>query len=375
VSEAKISFQVVARDADLVIRLLEHHQGLWDEAVVVDTGDGSVAEAAAKAGAIVVRQPLDGDFAAVRNAALAAATGEMILLLDTDELIAQQDFKRLRQALSNRDTLYVMSSINYHWDARHPEWRPLGGDYPEQEKGQTGCFRSRRVNVFPRRKGLIFHGRVHETILSSPGAADLAVRDLDVPIHHYGYVLDPAINQDRARRYAKLVRDKLADQPDDPGALLEMATVFIEEGQIPAARELLAKLTARTLVDSAVTRGRFLLGRLLREEKRFAEAESLLSRAVEEDPRLLFCWLEWIRALADRQSWIECQRVLTLARARFGAEPLLDKEELRLLIKTGRIQEASAVVARLRKVYPDDGQFAGLAGKLQNLLGKMGLGH
>lgn len=363
-AEPSLTLVTLANRTDHLTGMLDHHRWLVEEIVVVDTGDGEVATAASAAGARVVDHPWDDDFAAARNSGLAAATGDWLLVLDPDELIAPEDFDRLRAALSDPPAVRLMTTVNYCRDSRHPEWRPVDGRYLLQEKGQTGCFLTERGGLFPRHGDLVFEGLIHETVLPAAVQQGLPVVSLPgVSVHHYGFVLTAEHNQSRHERNGRLVRRNFADQPDDHGAILELATVLLEEGDPTAARRLLENLAAADLVDSAVTRGRFLLGRLLRESGETATARTLLTQAVQDDPRLVFCWLELLRTLAVENAWDESDRVLQAARRRFGAEPLLDKEELRLLLKTGRVGAAAAVVARLQQAYPAWRDLQGLAAR------------
>ncbi|MEZ4388775.1 MAG: tetratricopeptide repeat protein [Candidatus Krumholzibacteriia bacterium] len=364
-----LSLQILAGRAEGLADLLAHHRDLWDEAVVVDTGAGEAGAVAVAAGAEAARHPWNDDFAAARNTGLEAATADWILILDTDELIAPQDFATVRAALADPPSIRIMTTINYYGDPRHPEWRPVSGRYPAQEAGQTGCFLAGRAGLFPRRDDLRFRGCIHESIVADATRAGLPQATLDVAVHHYGYVLDPARNAARNRRDAALVRRKHAAAPQDPAACLELASVLLTEGRVADARALLERLAAHAPVDSAVTRGRFLLGRLLREGGDLDAAAALLARAVADDPRLLHCWLERIRVEAAREAWPRCHELLAEARARFGDDPLLDREDLRALIKTGRLAEAAATVDRLRSREPGWQDLAGLADRLRRLTG------
>lgn len=366
----RLSVQVLASGSEGLAAFLAHHGPLADEVVVVDTGPGGAGEAARAAGARVVRHPWDDDFASARNAGLAAVDeGAWVLILDTDELIAPEQFAAVRGALSAGPAVRLMTTVNYYDDPRHPEWRPVSGRFPAQEQGRSGYFLAGRAGLFLRRPGLRFEGCIHETILPSAEACGLATRTLDVVVHHYGYVLSAERNAARGRRDAELVRRKHAQRPDDQAASLELASVLLSEGDVAGGRELLVNLVDRQPVTSAVTRARFLLGRLLREGGRLEEAAALLARATGDDPRLIHAWLERLRVEAAREDWPTCAAVLASARREFGADPLLDREEMRLLIKTGRLVEAAAVVERLRRVEPGWKDLEGLAARLRRLIG------
>jgi tetratricopeptide (TPR) repeat protein len=361
-----LSLVMIVQDGgDELPRLLATHKSLYDEAVVVDTGSRDDTPArAARAGARVIRHTWDDDFAAARNSGLDAARSDWILTLDADECIAPADFNPLRAALAGPPRVLVQPTINYCDDPRHPEWRPLSGRHPDQERGQTGWFLAHRAGLFPRRADLRFRGRVHESVMPAAQQAGLTDAPLDVPVHHYGYVQGRERNLRRRGLYAQLVRRKLVAFPDDDAALLEMATVHLEEGDAGAARPLLLRLAARESTTSTVTRARFLLGRLLREAGDSAAAADCLAEAVAADCRLLACWLEWIRALGDLERWAEADAAIRRARTVFPDDPLLDREELRGLIKTGRFAAAAANARRVASCHPGWPEIAQLAARL-----------
>lgn len=361
-----LSLVMIVRDGgEGLSRLLCDHAPLYDEAIVVDTGstDGTPARAAA-AGARVVGHDWDDDFAAARNAGLDAAQGAWVLILDADEAIAAADFRALRGALGGPPRIYVQPTVNYCDDMRHPEWRPVAGRYLDQERGHTGWFLAHRAGLFPRRADLRFTGCVHESILPAARAAGLPEVSLAVPVHHFGFVQGAERNRQRRGRYAELVRRKHADDPTDPAACLELATVFLEAGDAEAARPLLVGLAARQETTSTITRARFLLGRLLREAGDLAAATRCLAGAVAADGRLLACWLEWIWVLGDAERWGEADVVLRQARRHFPDDPLLEREELRGLIKTGRLRAAAAAASRVAARHPGWAQMEKLAVRL-----------
>jgi hypothetical protein len=362
-----LSLVMIVRDGgDDLPRLLADHAALYDEAVVVDTGSRDETPArAARAGARVLHHPWANDFAAARNAGLAAAGGDWILTLDADECVAPADFPRLRAALDGPPRVLVQPTINYCHDQRHAEWRPLLGRYPDQEHGQTGWFLAHRAGLFPRRQDVRFVGRVHESVLTAARLAGLADEVLDVPVHHYGFVQGDERNRRRRRQYADLARRKLAEQPDDDTARLEMATVHLEDGNPLAAWPLLVSVAERATTTSAVTRARYLLGRLLREAGDPAAAARRLEAAVVADCRLSAAWLEWARALGDLDRWGEADFVIRQARQLFPDDPLFDREELRCLAKTGRLPAAAVVARRVAGRHPDWREMGGLADRLE----------
>jgi len=372
-----LSLVMIAKNAaDLLPAMLAHHRPLCDEMIVGDTGstDGTAAAAEA-AGARVVTVSWNDDFAAARNAAQEAARGRWILLMDADEQIDAADFARLRRILAGPDRAFVQEARNYMAGRTHVEWQPVVGQYPASERGYPGYFASRRIGIWPNRPSIRFTGRVHESVLPAIQVARLPIHLLDVPIHHYGYTMGDAVNQARSERYRRLARLKVQDDPSDPAARLEWATALLEEGRAAEADAELAMVAAGPPDLAAVVRGQVLLGRLRREAGRLDEAEALLASATRGDATSLFAWLELIRCRADGERWGDVAAALAAARAALPAPSLLlDREELRLLIKVGRLPEAAVLVRRLLEACPQWTELAPLAERLARLTGPAGPG-
>ena len=350
-----LTLVMIVRDEAVALPgFLAHHAGLCDEIVVVDTGsrDGTAALATA-GGARVVRHDWADDFSAARNAGIAAAAGERLLLLDADERVDVGDFGALREAAAAPPCGWLMEVRNYCPEPGHLEWRPVRGQYPDLERGHAGYFASRRVGLFPRRGDVRFRGRIHESVLPACEAAGLPLRQLAAPVHHYGYVAPAAVAARRRDTYARLAALKLAENPGEPAALLEQATALLESGRAAEAEAHLAALVELPGALRPVARGRYLLARMRREQSRDPEAELLLDAATRDDPGFLFPWLELLRLQAAAERWRAFFTTLAAARAACGHdEPLLEREELLALARTGRVEEALAVAAGLAARCP-----------------------
>ena len=367
----RLSLVMIVKDAaELLPAFLAHHAGLWDEAVIVDTGSRDASAALARAaGARVVPHAWQDDFAAARNAGLAEATGTATLLLDADERIARRDFPALRLAAAE-PVAWLQETINYTDQPSHLEWRPVRGAYPDEERGHGGYFAARRVGLFPLRADLRFSGRIHESVLPACEAAAVPVRPLGVPVHHYGYVRSREVDGERLRLYLKLAALKVADDPADWGARLEHATALLEAGRAEDAAGELELLATGPGQLRPVARGRFLLARLRREQGCAAEALALLDGTVRDEPTFLFGWIEYVRALAGAERWRDAFAAVAQARAACGAEePLLDREELVALVRTGQVDRAREVAARLATACPGWAEVAALHDRLSRLGG------
>ena len=95
---------IVRNEAARLAACLDALRGVADEMIIVDTGseDGTL-EIARRYTDLCFEHPWTDDFAAARNAALAHATGDYVLVVDADEVIAEP--KAAAEALRRFATL------------------------------------------------------------------------------------------------------------------------------------------------------------------------------------------------------------------------------------------------------------------------------
>ena len=95
---------IVKDEASILGPCLDSVKGLAQQVVVCDTGStDNTVKIAEKSGATVCHFEWTNDFAAARNAALAHATGDYILLIDADERLSRASKKSIKQALKKPD--------------------------------------------------------------------------------------------------------------------------------------------------------------------------------------------------------------------------------------------------------------------------------
>ena len=351
-----LSLTIIVRDdAQLLAELLEQHRPLYDEAVVVDTGSRDDTRARALAhGARVVDFPWCDDFAAARNAGLAAARGRWILCLDADERIATRDLPRLRTRVrrATRDRCFLFGFRSYTDRARHAEWQPVTGEYPDEEQGQAGWIGCVNARLFPNRSDLRYRGRVHESVEPAARQIGLSSEALDIPIHHYGMLRPAPVMAAKDDLYGRLVRAKFAEEPRSSGAGLEMACRLVEEGQALEALPLLEELAEREPADAHVLRARLYLGHARRRQGRLDEAVQLLAGLTECCPAWAQVWVELARTLAAAGRWTDLGALLLRARPWHPGQPQLAQQEVVLLTVTGRVAEASQLATALAQQHP-----------------------
>ncbi len=172
-----------------------------DEIVIVDTGSTDrTVEIAESFGARVLHRPWDDDFSAPRNTALAAATGDWILVLDADEFLQDGGCERIREAV--RDAR--VSGYHLHFVNVYGKGRTLG---------------VMMVRLFRNLPGIEYCNVIHEQVtpsLQRLGAArGLVLTSLDVVVDHYGYTDEVMDQRGKNERNERLFKKQLALHPDD----------------------------------------------------------------------------------------------------------------------------------------------------------------
>ncbi len=289
---------MVARDEEATIgQAIKSAMALVDEIVLVDTGSSDNTRVIAEGyGARILELPWRGDFSRVRNAGLAVATGEWILVLDADEHlmpVRPVEFQALLR--SNATEAYRVRILD-------PATRqPL----PATET----------VRLFRNGPDLRYRYPVHERLLPRPtgrGAArKLAVRDCSLAVLHDGHRGPRAAA--RRERNQRLLARAAADQPEEPYfayLLGRHAALFCDQEALPTAGLTAASAT---------------LARAWRAVRDLAPAaRRRLDYAVDLAARLASCRL----AAGDLD---EARAVLRQAGERLGEHPQLLLQEVAVL--------------------------------------------
>lgn len=234
---SRLSLCMIVRDEAWILdECLAAARPQVDELVVVDTGstDASREIAARYADRLLAVDWCD-DFAAARNVSLEAATGDWILVLDADERIAEDDFRRLRAAMGDPAfDGYYLPQQNYGNDPLAKGWRPVGDDAP-LARGFEGYTVNPILRLFRRRDDIRYQGRIHEIVDGTIAAA--RVGELAVPLHHYVDANPQRPRLLRGRRYLAMMEAEIARGAD--GRLLAIAagTALYAAGDCRKARD------------------------------------------------------------------------------------------------------------------------------------------
>ncbi len=200
----RISLCMIVRDEEVFLgECLQRARPFVDEMVVVDTGSTDrTREIAAETGARVLTADWHDDFAAARNVALEAATGDWVLVLDADEFLDPLDAGRVR------DAVRTPRAIGFNL-----RMQSLVGD------GTEAIADVWLLRLFRRLPGVHFQGRIHEQVWPSLAAVaaahDLVVGEVEATIVHHGYVDRIQAARAKQQRNERLFLLQLEERPED----------------------------------------------------------------------------------------------------------------------------------------------------------------
>lgn len=215
---------IVKNEEKHLVRCLRSVRDVVDEIIIVDTGSTDKTVDIAKVfGAKVYDFPWTGDFSAARNHSLAQATGNWILVLDADEVIAERHLHELKALIRKRTPTPVAYSIdtrNYTNNTSCIGWTPKDGQYSEE--AGAGWIISGKVRLLPRRKDVFFINPVHELVEDSLKNAKIPIYPCKIIVHHYGK-LDMEREAKKDQDYYLLGKIKYESDPTNLKYIYELA--------------------------------------------------------------------------------------------------------------------------------------------------------
>ncbi len=213
---------IVKNAAETIRPCLESVAGVVDQIVIADTGcTDNTCDIAREFGATLVSFPWQDHFAKARNAAIAAATTDWILVLDGDEELGAEARHTLPALLAEPSVGGYLVPI---WEyvpfatGSGSAWTatilPNDSDQ-ERASGAPSYLINTLCRLFRRREDVYFTGRVHEMVLPQVEATGLAVLPAPFCIHHYGHLAAADAIARKRIFYNDLLHKRLADDASD----------------------------------------------------------------------------------------------------------------------------------------------------------------
>jgi len=230
---------IVRDEAENLPPCLASVQNLVDEMIVVDTGSRDhTPDIAQQHGAKVLAFEWTNDFAAARNAGLAEAQSDWILVLDADEVLVPEAIPALHQVMQQD--------------------RVLAATLLRQEIGSAQAPYSLVSRLFRRHPAIAFARPYHETIddsvlaLMQQESHWQVVQIAPVALHHTGYEPSIIAQRQKADRARHILESYLAIQPDDPYTCSKLGALYADAGEVALSLDILQRGLQATAIEPMV---------------------------------------------------------------------------------------------------------------------------
>jgi glycosyltransferase involved in cell wall biosynthesis len=229
-----LAVSMIIKDAEKhLMECLSSVREVADEIIVADTGstDASIA-IAQSAGVRVIQIPWENDFSKARNLSLFQVTADWVLMIDADERLDPNAVSVLPVLMADDSIAgYQVTIRNYILSLNQKLW--LGPAKPN-DSGYAPAniypayFDHQNVRLFRRNPQIYFTGCVHETVGRRIQEIGMNLSWAPFVIHHFGLAADEQTLVKKVFSYRDMGRRKVADNPHDARACLELGIVELE---------------------------------------------------------------------------------------------------------------------------------------------------
>jgi tetratricopeptide (TPR) repeat protein len=235
VQNVTVTAAVLVKDEErLIEKCLKHLEHAVDEILVIDTGstDRTIEIAEAMPKVRVIHYVWKDDFAAARNAGLAAITTDWVIWVDGDEILFPEDVP------------YVRELAGLFHDSFYPPILHIWQNNLVNGKVTPDLSQAR---MFAMNRGLHYRGKIHEQITAIEGdmfQANHLRASVRLRVEHDGY--EPAIVQEKNKlqRNLVLLEQMIQEEPENPGWWYFYGRETLASGDRDKALEILRKTEA-----------------------------------------------------------------------------------------------------------------------------------
>jgi glycosyltransferase involved in cell wall biosynthesis len=386
-------------------KFITDHIGLVEEMILVDTGSTDRSNDIVRDHGIPYRFFQWSDhFARARNYSLTFAARPWIIALDIDEQVLKEDFSRLKQRIANdHDTnslpladhpgqrllreecsppgpspppesprshqgreqpkppdAYSLRQINFSDHFEDMNWKSITTLPGEFHTYASGYIESPLIRVFRNRRGIRFHGAIHELVGESLRQLGLSSCKTDIPIYHLGWV-EGRTDEEKLRkkkRYREIIKREWECDPSP-----KMAFYYLSLLEDPAEKLRLGFRLTRQFPE--VKQFWEILARTAAGTGQWKRALSYAAKGLELHPGHIPLLVIKAGCLNETAHPGEALQILDHLRQNDPLHPIYWFETFRSLILLQRRQEAEALARQLPPQFSPE-----LAGELLSIIKK-----
>ena len=288
----KISFCIITKnEIENLTRCIDSIRSLAYEIIVVDTGstDNTLETLRARKDNAIKIFGFEWvqDFAKARNYSLSKATGDYIIVIDSDEWITPIELEKIPRALSLDYDYYYCKQVS-------------------NRKDNLKSF-VRNVRIFKNNIGIEYYGMLHESVEFCCQQKGLKPATIDLSFEHSGYDLTVEEFDKKLDRNIEISLKQLEVEPENQRVFMFLANCFFAKQKYSLAMEYASiSLICKDMPTVAQAGTCILMHNILKAVDRFQSGIEFLKRSINLVPiqfeaRWLYC-----SAMYDLKEYQEC---------------------------------------------------------------------
>lgn len=219
---------IVKDEESTLSKCLSSAKKFVHEIVILDTGSSDKTVKIAEGyGAKVYHFEWCNDFSAARNEALKYVTGDWVLVLDADEILAPEMISQLREAVQREEYLLI-NLVREEIGAAQSPYSMV-----------SRLFRNHPEIKFSRPYHALVDDSVSEILEKEPQWQIGYIQG--IAILHSGYQQSAIENKNKLEKAKVSMEEFLANNPDDAYACSKLGALYMDLGKVSQGIQLLSK--------------------------------------------------------------------------------------------------------------------------------------
>lgn len=235
-------------------------RGICNQIVYVDTGSSDhSASLATRLGAEVFFFEWQNDFALARNFALKYVRNDWVLVIDTDEILANINLDELVTKLANNSNIggFNVEIKNY---------------LNKEDLNQFSVHHYTRL--FRKHPAILFSGKIHEQVRNSIESLGMDIVDSGIVIEHFGYMEK---SEEKQNRNLEILESEVSSNNNDAYLKYHLAQTEFSMKNFDRAKDIFTEIhNSPFLTDEQRAFSKIRLGQIFINENKFSEAQKYL---------------------------------------------------------------------------------------------------